>query len=217
MENQIINGAELGSYEAIALSLGVSKKDNRDGKKSRFAVFTYQDTYSGREDPAKDIIFEENIGTDMFEAMKSYIKKDADNNEVKDSKNGRVVDIDAIRDAADAGNRMAKRIVRLFLDVPGGKIVPFKLHGERYANDVDGQPVTKKDGSRVKKTFIRVFVQVKCIVPGEDGKPETVYVGGVSPEMKGQELEDRFYREPVPVAAISTGPVNENHDDEDAF
>ena len=50
MENQIIRGEELGSFEAIGISLGISKNENRDGKKSRFAVFTYQSTYSGRVD-----------------------------------------------------------------------------------------------------------------------------------------------------------------------
>jgi hypothetical protein len=215
MENQIIRGEDLGSFEAIALSLGISKNENRDNKKSRFAVFTYQDTYSGREDPVKDIIFEENMGTDMFERLKTYIMKDDEGHELRDSKNGKVVDIDAIRDAAASGDRKADRIRRLFLDVPGGQIAPYKLHGERYANDVDGKPVTKKDGSRVTKTVIRVFVQVKYIIPGEDGKPNTVYVGGVSPEVKGQELEDRFYREPV--AKLGGGPVNEDKSDEDAF
>lgn len=216
METNIIKGEDLGSFEAIALSLGVSKNENRDGKKSRFMVVTYQDTYSGREDPVKDIIFEENIGTDMFERMKTYIMKDAEGNDLKDSKNGRVVDIDAIRDAAATGDRKAERIRRLYLDVPGGQIAPYKLHGERYANDVDGKPVLKKDNTRVKKSVIRVFVQVKYIIPGEDGKPVTVYVGGVSPEVKGQELEDRFYREPV-AKVIAEGPVNDDKSDEDAF
>lgn len=216
METNIIKGEDLGSFEAIALSLGVSKNENRDGKKSRFMVVTYQDTYSGREDPVKDIIFEENIGTDMFERMKTYIMKDAEGNDLKDSKNGRVVDIDAIRDAAATGDRKAERIRRLYLDVPGGQIAPYKLHGERYANDVDGKPVLKKDNTRVKKSVIRVFVQVKYIIPGEDGKPVTVYVGGVSPEVKGQELEDRFYREPV-ARVVTEGPVNDDKSDEDAF
>lgn len=215
MENSIIRGEDLGSFEAIAMSLGMSKNENRDGKKSRFVVFTYQDTYSGREDPVKDIIFEDNIGTDMYERMKSYIMKDAEGNELKDSKGGRVVDIDAIRDAAEAGDRKAERIRRLYLDVPGGQVAPYRLHGERYANDVDGKPVLKKDNSRVKKTVIRVFVQVKYIIPGEDGKPHTVYVGGVSPEVKGQELEDRFYREVVP--AVPGKAANDDKSDEDAF
>lgn len=215
MENSIIRGEDLGSFEAIAMSLGMSKNENRDHKKSRFVVFTYQDTYSGREDPVKDIIFEENIGTDMYERMKSYIMKDAEGNELKDSKGGRVVDIDAIRDAAEAGDRKAERIRRLYLDVPGGQVAPYRLHGERYANDVDGKPVLKKDNSRVKKTVIRVFVQVKYIIPGEDGKPNTVYVGGVSPEVKGQELEDRFYREVVP--AVPGKAANDDKSDEDAF
>lgn len=218
MENQIIRGIDLGSFEAIALSLGVSKNENRDGKKSRFAVFTYQDTYSGREAPVRDIQFEENLGTETFEKLKEYIKKDADNNEMKDSKGGRIVDIGAIYEAAkNEANRIEKRIIRTLIEVPGGMISPYKLHGERYANDVDGQPVMNKAGQRVKKSTIRVFVQIKQIRPGDDGKPVTDYVGGVSPEVRGQELEDRFYREAVPTVSNAETPVNSDNNEDDAF
>lgn len=214
---EIIKGNELGQFEAIALSLGISKNENRDGKKARFAVFTYQDEYSGREDPVKDIIFEENLGTETYEVLKKYIKKDADGNEMKDTHGGRIVDIPAIFEASEeAKNRIEKRIVRTLLLAPGGMVAPYQLHGERYANDVDGKPILNKRGERVRKRTIRVFVQVKHIMPGDDGKPVTVYVGGVSPEVKGQELEDRFYREAVPT--VEQGPVNdEKKDDEDAF
>jgi hypothetical protein len=216
MENQIINGIDLGSYEAIALSVGVSKKENRDGKKSRFAVFTYQSTYSGRTKPVRDIIFQEDLGSDTMEKLREYIKKDAQNNNMKDSRGGFIVDIDKILDDADAGVRAAKRIKRLYLEVPGGMIVPYKLQGERYANDVDGQPVLNKQNQRVKKSVIRVFVQIQNIIPGEDGKPVTNYVGGVSPEVKGQELQDRFYRDVVPTQAPNPeeAPAAE---DEEAF
>lgn len=213
MENQIINGIDLGSYEAIALSLGKAKKENRDGKKSRFAVFTYQSTYSGRTKPVRDIIFEEDLGSDTMEKLKEYVKKDGENNEMKDSRGGLIVDIDKILDDADAGNRAAKRIKRLYLEVPGGMIVPYKLQGERYANDVDGQPVLNKQNQRVKKSVIRVFVQVQNIIPGEDGKPVTNYVGGVSPEVKGQELQDRFYRDVVPTQAPNPGEAATDEDD----
>lgn len=209
METQIINGIELGSYEAIALSLGVAKRENRDKKKSRFAVFTYQSTYSGRAKPVRDIIFEDNMGSDTFEKLKEYIKKDADNNNMKDARGGFVVDIDKIWEAAEAGGRAEKRIKRLYLEVPGGMIVPYTLQGERYANDVDGQPVLNKQNQRVKKTVIRVFVQVERIIPGPDGKPQTIYVGGISPEVRGQEMQDRFYREPVAKAIVDspTDPI----------
>lgn len=215
MENQIINGIELGSYEAIAVSLGIAKKENRDGKKSRFAVFTYQSTYSGRTKPVRDIIFEEDLGSDTMEKLREYVKKDDNNNALKDSRGGAIVDIDKILDDADAGNRAAKRIKRLYLEVPGGMIVPYKLQGERYANDVDGQPVLDKQNQRVKKSVIRVFVQIQNIIPGDDGKPVTNYVGGVSPEVKGQELQDRFYRDVVPTQAPN--PAEAASEDEEAF
>lgn len=217
MENQIINGIELGSYEAIALSLGQAKNENRDGKKARFAVFTYQSTYSGRAKPVRDIIFEEDMGSDTFEKLKEYIKKDSEGNNMKDSRGGYIVDIDKILDAADANSRAEKRIKRLFLEVPGGMVVPYKLQGERYANDINGEPVLNKQNEKVKKTTIRVFVQVERIIPGDDGKPVTVYVGGISPEVKGQEMQDRFYRVPVVNATAAAPSESAEHEDENAF
>lgn len=197
METTIINGRDLGEFEAISVSLGQAKNENRDGKKSKFAVFTYQSTYSGRVDPIRDIIFEDSLGDTNWEVLMKYRKNGDDGKAKLDSKGGYVVDVDAIRDAADAGDRAAKRVVRLYLDVPGGMIVPFQLQGERYANDVNGQPVLNKAGQRVKKQVIRVFVQVQNIIPGPDGKPVTQYVGGISPEVRGLELQERFYREVV--------------------
>jgi hypothetical protein len=214
MENQIINGIELGSFEAISISLGQSKNENRDGKKSKFAVFTYQSTYSGRVAPVRDIIFEENLGSLTFETLMNYRKLDGENNPMRDSKGGYIVDIDAIYKAAEqADKRTEKRIVKTLIEVPGGMIVPYKLQGERYANDVDGQPVMDKQNRRVKKSIIKVFVQVQNIMPGPDGKPITNYVGGISPEVRGQELQDRFYREVVPVAAPVTEPAGETPDE----
>lgn len=217
MENQIINGIELGSYEAIALSLGVAKKENRDGKKSRFAVFTYQSTYSGRAKPVRDIIFEDDMGSDTFEKLKEYVKKDADGNNMKDSRGGFIVDIDKLWDAAESGSRTEKRIKRLYLDVPGGMVVPYTLQGERYANDVNGQPVLDKQNQRVKKTVIRVFVQVERIIPGDDGKPQTIYVGGISPEVRGQEMQDRFYREIVVKTPTTSPAESTSAEDETVF
>lgn len=217
METNIINGNELGSYEAIALSLGKSQKENRDGKKSRFAVFTYQSTYSGRAKPVRDIIFEDDMGSSNFEKLKEYIKKDANGNEMKDAKGGFIVDIDAIFDAAETGKRAETRIKNLYLEVPGGMVVPYKLQGARYANDIDGKPVTNKQGQKVVKEIIRVFVQVERIIPGDDGKPQTIYVGGISPEVKGQEMQDRFYQQSVQ-SHREAAPVDaDDKADEEAF
>jgi hypothetical protein len=216
METQIINGNELGAYEAIALSLGVAKKENRDGKKSRFAVFTYQSTYSGRAKPVRDIIFEDDMGSAIFEKLKEYVKKDAQDNPMKDSRGGVIVDIDKIWEAANNGARAESRIKRLYLEVPGGMVVPYTLQGERYANDIDGQPVLNKQNQRVTKTVIRVFVQVERIIPGSDGKPQTIYVGGVSPEVRGQEMQDRFYREPV-VKAVADSPADVTPEEDNVF
>lgn len=211
---EIINGKELGEYEAISVSVGQSKKENRDGKKSKFAVFQYQSTYSGAAKPIRDIIFEDDLGERFFETLLKYRVDDGSGGFKKDGKNGYVIDIDAIFEAASVEpqnklkNRAEKQIVNLYLLRPGGMVVPFTLQGERYANDVDGQPVLNKAGQRVKKQVIRVFVQVQNIYPGPDGKPVTQYVGGISPEVRGLELQERFYKELVNKAVIPK-PVQE--------
>jgi hypothetical protein len=207
---EIINGKELGEFEAISVSVGVSKKENRDGKKSKFAVFQYQSTYSGGAKPVKDIIFEDDLGSRIFEALLNYRIDDGAGGYKKDDKGGYIIDIDGIFEAAAVDpsnrlkNRVEKQITNLYLLKPGGMVVPFTLEGERYANDVDGQPVLDRNGQRVKKKVIRVFVQVQNIYPGPDGKPVTQYVGGISPEVRGLELQDRFYKELVNKAVVPT-------------
>lgn len=211
----IIQGSDaVGSYEAVSISLGISKKENRDGIKAKFAVFQYESCFSGRAKPIRDIMFEDQLGAARFELLRKYVKKDDEGKELKDAKGGYVVDIDAIYAAAEAGGRAEKKIIQRLIEVPGGCVRPYKLHGERYANDVDGNPVKKKDGTRVKKSVIRVFVQVINIHDGDDGKPVTEYVDGISPEVKGAELEDRFYREVVPTATVAPAEAAEVENDD---
>ena len=40
----IIQGRELSLYKTVALTLGVSKRENRDGKKSRFVVISMKES-----------------------------------------------------------------------------------------------------------------------------------------------------------------------------
>lgn len=214
----IIQGKDLGMFEAINVSLGKSKNENRDGVKSRFAVFTYQSTYSGGAKPVKDIIFEENLGAKDYETLRKYVMMDDSGKPMLDAKGGAIVDIDAIFDAAEEAEKSGKtrspeiRVRNLHLVKPGGMVEPFKLQGERYANDVDGKPVLNKQGQRVKRQMIKVFVQVQNIRPGDDGKPITQYVGGESPEEKGLALQERFYRELV--AKVPSSPGSEDKEEE---
>lgn len=226
---EIISGKELGEYEAISVSVGVSKKENRDGKKSKFAVFQYQSTYSGAAKPVRDIIFEDDLGQRIFDTLLNYRIDDGAGGFKKDEKGGYIIDIDAIFEAAAVEpsnrlkNRAEKQIANLYLLRPGGMVVPFTLQGERYANDIDGQPVLDRAGKRVKKQVIRVFVQVQNIYPGSDGKPVTQYVGGISPEARGLELQERFYKELVnktvvpATAAPEESPKNTEEVETDPF
>lgn len=224
---EIINGKELGEYEAISVSLCQAKKKNRDEKLAKFAVFKYQSTYSGGAKPYNDIQFEENIGDRLWETLWKYRVDDGAGGFKKDDKGGYIVDIDAIFEAAAVEpqnrlkNRAEKQLVNLYLLKPGGMIVPFTLQGERYANDIDGNHVVDRANNRVKKQVIRVFVQVQNIYPGPDGKPVTQYVGGISPESRGLELQERFYKElvnkPGTITVQSEGDSAPEVEDADVF
>ena len=55
----IIQGRELSLYKTVALTLGKSKKENREKKLSRFVVISMKDAYSPLSKTRRTIIFED--------------------------------------------------------------------------------------------------------------------------------------------------------------
>lgn len=189
----IIQGRDLSVYTTVGLTLGVSKKENRDGKKSRFVVISMKDSYSRLSKTRRTIIFE-----DEWPGLIDTLGKYVDKSIVDTHEGGEVVSLAMFQKSEDA---------KLFpiMEWPGmmPQVMPLRK-GMCYANDVNGNIVTDKTGARVTKDKITVMVQVKNIVEGQD---HPNYVDGWDPDTQLNNMESRFYR--VPVVQIGTNDADD--------
>lgn len=179
----IIQGRELSLYKTVALTLGVSKKENREKKLSRFVVISMKDAYSPLSKTRRTIIFE-----DEWPGLIEALEKHVDEN-IKDThEGGKVVSM------ADFIKSDDKDLFPI-LEWPGmmPQVMPLRK-GMCYANDVNGNIVEDKTGAKVTKDKITVMVQVKNIVEGQD---HPNYVDGWDPDTQLNNMESRFYRVPV--------------------
>lgn len=184
----IIQGRELSLYKTVALTLGKSKKENRDGKKSRFVVISMKDAYSPLSKTRRTIIFEDEW-PGLIDTLGKYVDKAI----VDTHEGGEVVSMALFQKSEDA---------KLFpiLEWPGmmPQVMPLRK-GMCYANDVNGAVVEDRTGAKVTKDKITVMVQVKNIVEGQD---HPNYVDGWDPDTQLNNMESRFYR--IPVVQIGT-------------
>ena len=189
----IIQGRDLSVYTTVGLTLGISKKENRDGKKSRFVVISMKDSYSRLSKTRRTIIFE-----DEWPGLIDTLGKYVDKSIVDTHEGGEVVSLAMFQKSEDA---------KLFpiMEWPGmmPQVMPLRK-GMCYANDVNGNIVTDKTGARVTKDKITVMVQVKNIVEGQD---HPNYVDGWDPDTQLNNMESRFYR--VPVVQIGTNDADD--------
>lgn len=189
----IIQGRDLSVYTTVGLTLGVSKKENREGKKSRFVVISMKDSYSRLSKTRRTIIFE-----DEWPGLIDTLGKYVDKSIVDTHEGGEVVSLAMFQKSEDA---------KLFpiMEWPGmmPQVMPLRK-GMCYANDVNGNVVTDKTGARVTKDKITVMVQVKNIVEGQD---HPNYVDGWDPDTQLNNMESRFYR--VPVVQIGTNDADD--------
>ncbi len=179
----IIQGRDLSLYKTVGLTLGVSKRENRDGKKSRFVVISMKDAYSPLSKTRRTIIFE-----DEWPGLIDTLKKHVDESIRDTHEGGQVVSMADFIKSDDS---------KLFpiLEWPGmmPQVMPLRK-GMCYANDVNGNFVEDKTGAKVTKNKITVMVQVKNIVEGQD---HPNYVDGWDPDTQLNNMESRFYRVPV--------------------
>lgn len=189
----IIQGRDLSVYTTVGLTLGVSKRENRDGKKSRFVVISMKDSYSRLSKTRRTIIFE-----DEWPGLIDTLGKYVDNSIVDTHEGGQVVSLAMFQKSEDA---------KLFpiMEWPGmmPQVMPLRK-GMCYANDVNGNFVEDKTGTKVTKDKITVMVQVKNIVEGQD---HPNYVDGWDPDTQLNNMESRFYR--VPVVQIGTNDADD--------
>ena len=189
----IIQGRELSLYKTVALTLGKSKKENREKKLSRFVVISMKDAYSPLSKTRRTIIFE-----DEWPGLIETLEKHVDKSIIDTHEGGQVVSMADFIKSDDS---------KLFpiLEWPGmmPQVMPLRK-GMCYANDVNGNIVEDRTGAKVTKDKITVMVQVKNIVEGQD---HPNYVDGWDPDTQLNNMESRFYR--VPVIQMGTNDADD--------
>lgn len=188
---EIIQGSFFGVYKCIAITLAQSKKTNRDGVKSNFIVKLIRNTKGGK--PRRDIIFEED-DPEVFAILNKY------KNTTADAKGGYAVPLSNLASIPQE----EKEILKPFMEMPGGVVLPYKLNGARYGNDTDGKRSTDAQGNPIIRSEITIFCQIDYAYPGKDGEMMFVYLDGYGPSQIGPRTEARFYREPVVQAGGTT-------------
>lgn len=188
----IIKGSDLSNFNTIGMSVAVSKKDNRQGQKSRFLVLTLQDEDGGY--PTKMTMFEEELAPGTLEILGKYVMKDDKNEVVKDSQGGAIIDFKALKASDDAKEGLLKGLMHW----PGGMFMDYKLKkGECYSNDRDGKRILDGWNQPVIRTTIPVFVQVKFVM---DGK--FTFTNRMSLEARGSRMENQLYH-------VAVNPANQ--------
>lgn len=193
MEN-IIPGAALSTFVTSAISVGQSKRQNRDNKLSQFAVLTLRDKGSRGSSPARHVFFDEDLGEGTCAALMRYRKVNATGQPEMDSKGGYLIDLAQIRAIPDENDG---EDLKGLLNWPGGMVMPYKLKkGPCYANDIDGNITVDGAGEKVVKDTIDVFVQVKYATSSPNGGLEYHYFSGLGIE-RGSRIENRFFKNAV--------------------
>lgn len=204
MEFRIIDGSELSNYVTTAISVGTSGKENQQGRKSKFAVFTVKNKKQRFSKASRIILFDDQLEPAAFDTLSKYILKDAKGETVKDVSGHIVIDLKALKASGEDED------LEGYYEIPGGMVVPYKLSkGDCYQNGVDGKRRTLKDGTPIIRNEVQVFVIVDHLEPDGD-KMKTVYVAGFSPAEQGQRMENAFYKEAVQKAAPAQATVEED-------
>lgn len=195
MQNfNVIKGEQISNYITTAISLGVSKKPNRQGQLSEFAVFTINDEEAMGTKGRNIIIFNDEK-PEIIERLKPYCKEVIVNNEKRN-----IVDMNKLVTDLEAEPELIKKrdVLYSMLEFKGGMVTQYKLRkGLCYMNDVNGNPVKDRHGKVITRDSVTIFVWIKNMVPNEEGGFTTNYYDGYTPWEQGQRMEDRFFEKPV--------------------
>lgn len=191
----LIMGDIIGAYVLEALTLAVSKNNNQNGQKSKFAILSLKDEGSKGATPKRHIFFVGSDGTMSEEDFAIFAKYKA---AAPDDRGGYPVNLQALKEVPEDF-----AIVKDWFRWPGGNSEDYKLRkGMCYGNDIDNKPSVRKDGTRVQTDTISVFTQVKFFIPQPDGSLKPNYFPGLGLEEQGRRIEDRFYKEAVKTAEV---------------
>lgn len=193
----IIDGASLGSYVTVAIEIGQSSKENRNGVKSKYIALSVKNKKSLICKTRKVLLFEDDV-PGFIEILKEFCPAE------KNARGRYVVNIAELKKSENFAS------VAGLMEFEGAMIAPYKLRkGECYANDDSGQLITDGSGQKVQRSTIEVLVQVDKIIPNEQGTMTTVYVDGWSPDAQGSRIESAFWRTPVEAAPATVTSVTD--------
>lgn len=198
-----IDGSELSNYVTTAISVGQSKKENQQGRKSLFAVFTVKNRKQRFAAASRIILFDDQLEQTAFQTLQKFKATDSNGKDLLDPQGHKVIDLKAMKASGEDED------IEPYYEIPGGMVVEYKLSkGDCYQNGTDGKRRTLKDGSPIIRDRISVFVIVDHIEPDGD-KLKTVYAAGFSPTEQGMRMENAFYKEAVRKNVPESAPVEE--------
>lgn len=187
---QRINGSDLSCYKTTAIQVGQAAKENKQGKKPRYAVLFVKNKQAAITCKTRRIILFEDDVPGLIDLLLKYKSNE------KDKNNRYTINIKDLKNSDDADE------VEALWEFPGMKTEQYKLKkGLCYMNDVDGKRVKRNDGSAVMVDTITVLVQIEFILE-DDGKLKITYIDGYDPDTQGQRMEHAFYRD-----AVNTAPA----------
>ena len=187
---QRINGEELSNYVTKQILLGVAKKENNQGVKSRFMVLVVKNKKFRNTQPSRIIIWDDDE-PGLINIVAKY-KTDK-----KTPEGYIIVDIRALKESDDADEMDG------YWEFPGMQMEQFHLRkGMCYLNDVDGKRrMYKATNEPVMTDTVSVLTQVDYIIEN-DGKLEVHYAPKWDLNTRGEQMENAFYREAVNTTTI---------------
>ena len=202
----IITGAEISTYKTTGITLGMSKKENRNGVKSKFIILQAKDKGSMISRASRIVLFEDELPAEAFETLMKYRLTDSEGKPKKDDRGGYPIDLKALKASDDAEDFEG------LLELGGGMVMEYDLGGAYYANDIDSNRTMDGRNNPVIKTSISVFVQVKNFLPTENGGLKPVFYAGMGLEERGSRMKAQFYREAVQQQVPPTESAGEQQD-----
>lgn len=186
--NEIIQGAKIGAFKTISLSIGQAKKANRDDKISKFLVIGMKNKKSLLGKKQNIILFDDDLSPEIFAVLQKYATPSTDPNH----QGGFDVNLANFK----TGPEFAQDpdTWGQLLEFPGGCFEEYEFaKGPCYANNMDGTPTVDGNNQPVIRSSISVFVQIDFI----DANGVTHYIEPYSKNAQGARIEQRFFRTPV--------------------
>lgn len=184
--NSIIPGAQIGAFRTISISIGQAKKQNRDGKISKFLVIGMKNKKSLLGKKQNVILFDDDLSPGIFEVLQKYATPSVDHQGGFDVNLAKFKAGPEFAQDADTWGQL--------LEFPGGCFEEYEFaKGACYANNVDGTPTVDGNNQPVIRSSVSVFVQIDFI----DANGVTHYIEPYSKNAQGARMEQRFFRNPV--------------------